>query len=150
MSVELSIALVQGCERADFEAMALDYFRELDPRFEPRPEWKERFFASLFSGRKSSADWLLVGEERAGFVILGLEPHRYQSRHVGSVQDFYVAPAHRRSGLGTKFAQLALDLLKDAGAQRIQLEIMSGNSQAEAFWSRLGFAPFAARWVQQG
>jgi len=150
MSGALTIAKVQRGERADFEAMALDYFRELDPHFEPRAEWKARFFDSLLEGERRSAHWLLVDDARAGFAIVGLEPHRYLPRPVGSVQDFYVAPSHRRSGLGTRFARLVLGLLQDAGAQRIQLEIMSGNSQAMAFWGGLGFAPFAERWVQQG
>ena len=84
------------------------------------------------------------GTEPVGFAFLT----KTFSQEAGGVtlwlEDFYIQPAHRSSGIGTKFLHwLTNRLHKDV--VRIRLEIMPDNIKAKALYVRHGFTtlPYA-------
>lgn len=58
---------------------------------------------------------------------------------VGSIEELYVAPALQRSGMAGRLVQEAVQLLREAGAQRIQTRVLADNGRARAFWQQAGF-----------
>ncbi|MEQ1854526.1 MAG: GNAT family N-acetyltransferase, partial [Chthoniobacteraceae bacterium] len=60
---------------------------------------------------------------------------------VGEVDSLFVAPLYRRSGVGSKLLQRALDWLGDSGAVSQRVVVLHANTEAESFYRRFGFHP---------
>lgn len=60
----------------------------------------------------------------------------------GEIGDLYVAPAARRVGLGRALVAEARAWLEPRGVRRIEVRVSPRNAAGQAFWRRLGFAPF--------
>ncbi len=57
---------------------------------------------------------------------------------VMNVHDFYVRPAYRRKGVGSAFAKRLVEECKVVHVDEIDLEVVSGNEAASAFWRSMG------------
>ncbi len=55
------------------------------------------------------------------------------------VNDFFVMPAYRRKGAGRELAKRLVEECKLMQIDEINLEVISGNEAAPAFWQSLGF-----------
>jgi ribosomal protein S18 acetylase RimI-like enzyme len=84
--------------------------------------------------------WLDHAGRHAGFCVFIIGPHWYR-RDVfdGYIDEFYVEPSHRRSGLGKSLANALLEEFRRAGVREIRLSVLRRNERAAAFWSGLGF-----------
>jgi ribosomal protein S18 acetylase RimI-like enzyme len=142
------VAIVDG-DREAFTRLAIAYFQDLDPSFEPRAEWLALYFPSLLSNPQVSPRWIVSDGRRAGFAILGVKPHRFLPSTVGVVEEFYIGPSYRRRGIGRLAAQAVLRELHEGGATRVDLEVYRGNAAAAAFWEGLGFERVAERFVRR-
>jgi len=95
--------------------------------------------------RRIVADELLVAredEELAGFVMFTVESGQYeQDVQRGVVQNLYVAPTHRRRGIGTRLLAAAEERLADNGVDRVALNVMATNEDARRFYRRHGYEP---------
>ncbi|MCU4799624.1 GNAT family N-acetyltransferase [Halobacteria archaeon HArc-gm2] len=95
--------------------------------------------------RRIVADELLVAredEELAGFVMFTVESGQYeQDVQRGVVQNLYVAPTHRRRGIGTRLLAAAEERLADNGVDRVALNVMAANEGARRFYRRHGYEP---------
>jgi ribosomal protein S18 acetylase RimI-like enzyme len=83
------------------------------------------------------ADMFLVGcsgSRVIASVMAGYEGHR------GWINYLAVAPDLQRQGLGRAMMQEAERLLRIAGCPKVNLQIRSGNAQAMAFYTGLGFS----------
>ncbi|HEY4275287.1 MAG TPA: GNAT family N-acetyltransferase [Rhizomicrobium sp.] len=60
---------------------------------------------------------------------------------VGSVEEIFVAPAHRRGSVAQELVANAIAQLKALGAGRMQLRVLQDNAEGRTFWKKLGFAP---------
>jgi len=89
------------------------------------------------------------GTERAGFILFGMERHRFLPRETGVIYDLYVAPEYRKKGIAHRCAGQAIAELRSLGPRKIQLETVEGNGNARALWSSLGFEKVADRFVLQ-
>lgn len=87
--------------------------------------------------------WIgLVGDEVAGSV--GVGPARDgDAVGLGEVQGLYVAPAHWRTGLGTRLLRRGEEILAAAGYREALLWVLEENARARAFYE-------AAGWVEDG
>ncbi|WP_049979486.1 GNAT family N-acetyltransferase [Halolamina rubra] len=76
----------------------------------------------------------------AGFVEFSPETGSYrQDVDRGVIENIYVRPAHRGTGLGADLLAAAEQRLLDAGADRISLEVLADNEAARRFYERQGY-----------
>ncbi len=134
-------------DRESFLRMAESHFRELSPAFEPQADWKEHYFDNILANKRLSLRWITIDGQRAGFILFGLEDHRFLPRQTGAVYELYVAPAFRRRSLARESAVAAIRELQTNSPSKVQIEVMDGNTGAEKLWKSLGFRKVSERWV---
>jgi ribosomal protein S18 acetylase RimI-like enzyme len=134
-------------EREEFVLMAIRHFSELNPAFVPGDDWRRCFFENILANPEFFLRWIMVDEKRAGFILFGLERHRFLPRKTGAVYELYVAPGFRRRGIARACAVEAISELWTLGPSKIQLEVVEGNTGAAALWKSLGFQKVTERFV---
>ncbi|MDN7120043.1 GNAT family N-acetyltransferase [Nocardioides sp. ChNu-153] len=80
-----------------------------------------------------------AGDAIVGYAVLGV---------AGDVADLLrigVAPEARRTGVATALLAAVLDVARQAGAERLLLEVAAGNAGAVAFYAHAGFAEIHRR-----
>ena len=58
---------------------------------------------------------------------------------VASIEESYVLEEMRGSGLANQLLEEAINRIKGAGIDRIQLRVLAGNDRGKAFWAKNGF-----------
>jgi ribosomal protein S18 acetylase RimI-like enzyme len=134
-------------DRDSFLEMARSHFRELNPDFVPQADWERHYFDRIMSNADLRLRWIQSDEGRAGFILFGIEDHRFLPRKTGAIYELYLAPAFRRRGIGSQCAALAISELRACSPSKVQIEIMEGNVAAEKLWESLGFRKVCERWV---
>ncbi|HNS52034.1 MAG TPA: GNAT family N-acetyltransferase [Anaerolineae bacterium] len=66
---------------------------------------------------------------------------RYLPPLTGFIDQLYVRPAHRRSGVGSQLLAELLRFFADQGVADVSLRTMHLNAEAAAFWAAAGFTP---------
>ncbi|HEY4905387.1 MAG TPA: UDP-2,4-diacetamido-2,4,6-trideoxy-beta-L-altropyranose hydrolase [Candidatus Sulfotelmatobacter sp.] len=143
----VSMVPVVRSEGQDFLRMAVHHFSELNPSFTPHDDWKRHYFETIHANPQFFLRWILCDGERAGFVLFGIEKHKFLPRKTGAVYELYVVPAFRRRGVASACAQQAIKELWALGPSKIQLEVAEGNDRAAALWRSLQFRKVSARFV---
>src|SRR5690242_19395212 len=77
--------------------------------------------------------WLDEDGRAAALAALGLRGER------GWIGGFGVAGERRGQGLGARLGEATIEAARDAGARRLQLEVLAGNDTARRLYERLGF-----------
>jgi predicted acetyltransferase len=124
------IVAVPLSEKPDLWTMYQRYARELAPMANVQPvngEIQDRSFDDYWRVEKHWPYWAVVDGERVGLALVRFEP-----QHMRMAQ-FYIAPEHRRAGLGLTFARALL--ARHPGPWRIRQ--MAVNTKAVAFWRRV-------------
>lgn len=92
---------------------------------------------------------VFVAESEAallGYAVALLIPFTYDLRPTVRLKELYVCPGQRSQGLGQRLlAELASWAVRQ-GAGRLHWDVLAGNSQAEAFYQRLGGRP-VEKWI---
>jgi ribosomal protein S18 acetylase RimI-like enzyme len=57
----------------------------------------------------------------------------------GEVSELYVAPSHRRNGIGRRLLAELDEHFRAAGCGAVQIEVFGPNQEARAFYAHLGF-----------
>ncbi len=138
---------IAASERKEFERMAIEYFSELNPGFVPQNDWKEQYFQTIVSNPQYFLRWIVYDGKRVGFVLFGLEKHRFLPRTNGAIYEFYVRPEFRRHGIARAIAEEAIRELRTHSPAKIQLEVVGGQTASVAFWKSLGFQKATERFV---
>jgi ribosomal protein S18 acetylase RimI-like enzyme len=73
------------------------------------------------------------GERMIGFALNGVDGNRGYDSATG------VVPSHRRTGAGRALMAASIELLKDRGVEKYQLEVLEENVKAETLYRSLGF-----------
>lgn len=147
MSAIPDLVAVATGDRENFMAMAEEHFRELNPRFTPEQDWKTFYFKNILGNRNCSLRWVVAEGRRVGFVLYGIEEHRFLPRKTGAIYELYIVPDQRRKGLARACAELVIRELKKNAPSKIQLEVVEGNRAAAALWRSLGFQKASERLV---
>ncbi|WP_049970260.1 GNAT family N-acetyltransferase [Haladaptatus cibarius] len=87
---------------------------------------------------------LLVARETdiVGFVMFDLQSGMYeQATTRGIIQNVYVEPEHRDSGIGSELLDAAETALVERGAERLALEVMAKNKNARRLYQSRGYEP---------
>jgi ribosomal protein S18 acetylase RimI-like enzyme len=134
----------------DFLRMAADHFLELNSDFVPQEDWNEFYFPTIMANPLYFLRWIIVDEKRAGFILFGLEKHRFLPRMTGAVYELYILPEFRRRGIASICASDAIRELQTHAPSKIQLEVIEGRVAAVALWESLGFRRITSRFVLPG
>ena len=86
-------------EQDEFLRMAAKHFSEVNASFVPQNDWKEHYFATIMANPQYFLRWIICDEKRAGFILFGLEKHRFLPRMTGAIYELYVVPEFRRHGV---------------------------------------------------
>jgi UDP-2,4-diacetamido-2,4,6-trideoxy-beta-L-altropyranose hydrolase len=143
----VSMLPIAPAEQAEFLRMAEKHFSEMNPSFVPRDDWKEHYFATILANPRYFLRWIICDEKRAGFILFGLEPHRFLPRMTGAIYEVYILPEFRRRGVATVVASEAIRELRTHAPSKIQLEVIEGRVAAAALWESLGFKKVTSRYV---
>lgn len=83
----------------------------------------------------------MQGEAPVGLIgVFRLSPHRAKGRHKAMIWGMYVAPEARRTGVGRRLMQTAIDAIAKApGIELIQLGVAVDNEPACALYRSVGF-----------
>jgi ribosomal protein S18 acetylase RimI-like enzyme len=71
----------------------------------------------------------------------GLAVARRKGDKLGFLEVVYVRPEARRSGLGAELVREVVTRLREAGAERLELEVLESNEEARAIYERWGLKP---------
>lgn len=74
------------------------------------------------------------GDAPVGFLLARMHGPRQ-----GWIHHLYVTPDRRRSGIAAALVRLAVDELRDRGAEEIELEVRPSNQEARVVYERWGF-----------
>ena len=91
---------------------------------------------TAYLARNQGLSFVALDRERlVGAVLCGTDGRR------GYLQHLAVAPTHRRLGVGRRLAEHCVAALAALGIDKCHLMVLAENSDAAAFWSRLGWLP---------
>jgi ribosomal protein S18 acetylase RimI-like enzyme len=147
--MQVTMTPIARADREAFMEMAVRHFCDLNSSFVAGDDWKQNYFERVVSKPRSFARWILCDEQRAGFVVFGLEDHRFLPRLTGMIYELYVLPEFRRMGVARSCALQAIGELREFAPSKIQLEVMEGNTGALALWRSMGFEKVSERYVLQ-
>ncbi len=138
---------IAASEQDEFLRMAVRHFSELNAAFVPQDDWKEHYFANILANPQYFLRWVLCDEKRVGFILFGLENHRFLPRITGVIYELYVLPEFRRHGIAKTCALEAIRELSAHAPSKIQLEVVQGLVAASALWKSIGFQKVTDRYV---
>ena len=90
----------------------------------------------------------LIGETPVGYAMafdVAEHPFMPEWRRAGYITQFYVAPAHRRHGVGKLMCDYVVGWLASRGIASVQLNVELDNPEGNAFWQSQGFVPLRLR-----
>ncbi len=138
---------IEAADRDCFLEMSKMLFRELNPQFFPDPDWQQHYFENILANQNLHLRWIITEGQRVGFILSGLERHRFLPRWTGMVYELYILPEFRRRGIARCCAAQVIQELESRQPSKIQLEVATGNSAAVTFWNTLGFEAVSTRFV---
>ena len=80
-------------------------------------------------------------DEVAGFALVALIPASQRLGHFWQLRDLFVAPRHRRAGVGEALLSSVCNAAVAHGAARLSLVTESDNAAALALYAKAGFEP---------
>jgi ribosomal protein S18 acetylase RimI-like enzyme len=138
---------ITASDQKNFELMAIAHFSELNPAFVPQKDWEENYFKNILRAPECFFRWIVNDKYRVGFILFGLEQHRFLPRRTGVIYELYVSPEFRRRGVAKAAAKEAIRQLWTYSPSKVQLEIVEGQIVATALWRSLGFQKVTERFV---
>jgi ribosomal protein S18 acetylase RimI-like enzyme len=138
---------IAASDQEEFQRMAIAHFSELSPAFVPMQDWRDHYFQNILKTPQCFLRWIICDGQRAGFILFGLEEHRFLPRKTGAIYELYVRPEFRRRGLAKGCAKKAIQELWTHSPSKIQLEVVEGQTAAAALWRSLGFQKATDRFV---
>jgi UDP-2,4-diacetamido-2,4,6-trideoxy-beta-L-altropyranose hydrolase len=146
----VSMRPIAAAEQTEFLRMAEKHFSEMNPSFVPRDDWKQHYFPTIMANPQYFLRWIICDQKRAGFILFGLEKHRFLPRMTGVIYEVYILPEFRRRGIASVCSVEAIRELRTYAPSKIQLEVIEGRVAATALSKSLGFQKIADRYVLLG
>ncbi|WP_415856708.1 GNAT family N-acetyltransferase [Sinomonas sp. G460-2] len=83
---------------------------------------------------------LLVGEPAVGLAVLTFRPNVWFDGPVALLDELYVEPARRGEGLGGELLAAAEALVRERGAELLEINVDGEDVDARRFYERHGYA----------
>ena len=84
--------------------------------------------------------WADVDGRHTGFCVFTIGHHWYRQDLIdGYIDEVYIEPTLRRSGIGRALAKAMLSEFRRRAVRRVELSVLPANARARAFWTSLGF-----------
>lgn len=103
--------------------------------------------------RDPSRALVLVAQDAQGMIGVAYLSFTWTLEHGGKsawLEELYVAPPRRCSGVGAKLLDAVLREATDRGCRAVDLEVEAGHARAANLYLRAGFAAHTrARWVRK-
>ena len=112
------------------------------------PAGFERFMAERLGDDTTLLCLALAGAEAVGYGLafdVAQHPFMPEWQRSGYITQFFVAPAHRRRGVGDMLLGAIDDWFASRGITRVLLNVSIDNALGERFWRRHGFQAQAVR-----
>ncbi len=122
----------------------------LDERVAVRPE-AEILWAKWAGARlRDDSSCVLVAEtggEIVGYLLGHVDEAQpiYEKRRHALISDTFVAPAHRRKGVGTKLVEEAFAFFREKEIDHVRVNVIRANAAGRAFWKKQGAGDFLER-----
>jgi ribosomal-protein-alanine N-acetyltransferase len=97
---------------------------------------EDRVVGYAVIGVKLPSFWTRL-EQRTRALLTGHEPEELPT--VGHILNIAVDPDFRNQGLGKRLLEYALDHSRKLGAERVELEVRTGNDAAITLYQKYGF-----------
>lgn len=129
---------IRYCERDDFEPV-LGLLRQLWPDRElDRGRIEESFRHGLDSDHHHYI-CAAVGDRVVGFCSLIIRSSIWAQGYLGYIDELVVDESHRGKRIGGKLLQRAVELAKEAGCGKVELDSAFHREDAHRFYAREGF-----------
>jgi ribosomal protein S18 acetylase RimI-like enzyme len=102
----------------------------------PEPEALAERLRELLAGGDTRA---VLADDEAGVAVLRLRPSLWSRALEAYLAELYIVPEQRGQGLGRALLARALDVAREAGADRIDLGTSEDDVAARALYERMGF-----------
>ncbi len=134
---------VADADRDELFFMFADYWEELDAAdpLAPLPYGVAEYRRALLEDLEDrQLVWIRAGGTRAGFAFIRLATDWPDTALIAEISEFYVVPASRRIGVGQAAVREISRSCRASGAIRLEVDVLTGNPGALAFWRACGLA----------
>lgn len=94
--------------------------------------------ASLLTGQETIA--LLCGDPPVGVALLTLRPNVWYAGPVALLDELYVVPERRGQGIGSQLLGAAEDIVRERGAEALEINVDGEDTGARRFYERHGYS----------
>ena len=88
---------IAASDQEEFQRMAIAHFSELNPAFVPMQDWRDHYFQNVLKTPLCFLRWIICDGQRAGFILFGVEEHRFLPRKTGAIYELYDQAANVES-----------------------------------------------------
>ncbi len=96
----------------------------------------------LTRGLRSPQDVYLcveIGDDIAGFCSLAIRNSLWQEARIGTIAEMVVDEPYRKRGIGTALLGTIIDMARQKGCTRIELDSAFDREEAHRFYEKAGF-----------
>jgi ribosomal protein S18 acetylase RimI-like enzyme len=125
---------------ADDAELAARLLRDFNSEFEeptPGVEALARHYRDLIEAGELTV--LLAGDDADGFCQFRLKRSHYTGKPDALVEELYVVPARRGSGIGRSLLEAAIEAAREAGATHVELTTAETDTAAISLYESSGF-----------
>lgn len=144
---------VRQATRSDLDGLLqlwlelLEHHAPLDPHYQIRERGLGGLRKALEAQLDDAESALFVWEEDGellGFCGARIDraPPILEERRRAEIADLLVEASARRCGRGRALVAAATGWAREQGAERLEVRVVAGNVEGQAFWRALGYADF--------
>lgn len=85
---------------------------------------------------------LALDPDPVGFALLTLRPTPYSDGPLAQLEELYVVPDLRGSGIGSQMMEYAIGLVRERGCEEMHINVDEPDSGARRFYERHGFSNY--------
>ena len=137
MSAEPPVRRATAGDAAAIGRLLHDFNREFEEPTPPAEALAERLQQLMVGGETTV---LLAGDGPDGLAVLRFRPAIWSLGLECYLAELYVLPARRGRGLGRALMLSAIEVARDAGADRMELGTSDDDVAARALYESLGFS----------
>lgn len=129
---------IRRCEVDDFERI-LPLLRQLWPNKKLNVESLRKVFVDGIYSPAQEYVCAEIGSTMVGFCSLVLKNNLWQEGNLGHIDELVVDGKHRGHGVGTQLLEYIVQVAKERGCRRVELDTAFHRKQAHQFYEQRGF-----------